>query len=73
MLVWTGDAPSVPAPAVPALAQERTPLSYTSTHLTEKILASRAALEGERKQVTVLFADLKGSTELIDGLDSVAA
>jgi class 3 adenylate cyclase len=38
--------------------------------LAEKILASRAGLEGERKQVTVLFADIKGSTELIEGLDT---
>src|SRR5215470_4008491 len=37
--------------------------------VAEKILTSRSALEGERKQVTVLFADLKGSTELIEGLD----
>ena len=41
------------------------PQSYTPPHLTEKILASRVALEGERKQVTVLFADLKGSMELL--------
>src|SRR5215471_12109202 len=39
----------------------------------EKILASRADLEGERKQVTVLFADIKGSTELIASLDPEAA
>ena len=45
------------------------PLAYTPSYLTEKILASRNALEGERKQVTVVFADLKGSTELIQGLD----
>ena len=38
---------------------------YTPKHLAKKILTSRAVLEGERKQVTVLFADLKGSTELI--------
>jgi class 3 adenylate cyclase/tetratricopeptide (TPR) repeat protein len=38
-------------------------------HLAEKILRSRAALEGERKQVTVLFADIVGSTGLIEGLD----
>ena len=38
-------------------------------HLAEKILATRAALEGERKQVTVLFADVVGSTELIRDLD----
>jgi class 3 adenylate cyclase/tetratricopeptide (TPR) repeat protein len=45
------------------------PESYTPRHLAQRILASRDALEGERKQVTVLFADIKGSTELIDGLD----
>jgi len=49
------------------------PQSYTPRHLAEKILATRAALEGERKQVTVLFADVKGSTELIQGLDPEAA
>jgi hypothetical protein len=43
MLVWTGDVPSAPAPAEPAPAQQRTPLSYTPMHLTEKILAARAA------------------------------
>ena len=42
-----------------------TPDSYTPKHLAEKILTSKAALEGERKQVTVLFADLKGSMELL--------
>jgi class 3 adenylate cyclase/tetratricopeptide (TPR) repeat protein len=73
MLVWTGDAPVLSPPAAPALAQEQTPRAYTPVHLTEKILATRAALEGERKQVTVLFADLKGSTELIAGLDPEAA
>ena len=40
------------------------PRAYTPKHLAEKILTSRAALEGERKQVTVLFADVKGSMEL---------
>ena len=45
------------------------PLSYTPQHLAEKILTSCSALEGERKQVTVLFVDLKGSTELIRDLD----
>jgi class 3 adenylate cyclase/tetratricopeptide (TPR) repeat protein len=65
VLVWTGDGASAPAPAAPAPA----PLTYTPSYLAEKILTSRRALEGERKQVTVLFADLKGSTELIQGLD----
>jgi class 3 adenylate cyclase/tetratricopeptide (TPR) repeat protein len=46
-----------------------TPLSYTPTHLAEKILTSKIALEGERKQVTVLFADLKGSMELLADRD----
>jgi len=39
------------------------PDAYTPKHLAEKILTSKAALEGERKQVTVLFADLKGSMD----------
>ena len=37
------------------------PQSYTPKHLAEKILTSKSSLEGERKQVTVLFADMKGS------------
>src|SRR5215470_16424183 len=41
------------------------PAAYTPKHLADKILTSRSALEGERKQVTVLFADLKGSLELL--------
>ena len=45
------------------------PASYTPLHLAEKILAARADLAGERKQVTVLFADVTGSTALIQGLD----
>ncbi len=45
------------------------PLSYTPKHLAEKILTSRSALEGERKQVTVLFADVKGSMELAERVD----
>src|SRR5262245_7839633 len=43
--------------------------SYIPKHLAEKILTSKAALEGERKQVTVLFADLKGSMELLADRD----
>src|SRR5262245_49044193 len=45
------------------------PRSYTPKHLAEKILTSRSALEGERKQVTALFADIKGSMEMIEDLD----
>jgi hypothetical protein len=47
----------------------RPPVSYTPKHLAEKIRTSKAALEGERKQVTVLFADLKGSMELLADRD----
>src|SRR5436309_8673582 len=51
------------------------PVSYTPPHLAERILAEQAAMEargatdGERKTITALFADLKGSTALIEGLD----
>ncbi len=45
------------------------PRAYTPKHLAERILLSKAALEGERKQVTVLFADLKGSMELLADRD----
>jgi class 3 adenylate cyclase len=66
VLVWTGGAASAVAAA---MEQERAPLSYTPMHLAEKILTSKTALEGERKQVTVLFADLKGSMELLADRD----
>jgi hypothetical protein len=45
------------------------PDTYTPKHLAERILTSKSALEGERKQVTVLFADLKGSMELLADRD----
>jgi class 3 adenylate cyclase len=51
--------------AVPAAA----PQTYTPAHLADKILTARAAMVGERKQVTVLFADLKGSMELLADRD----
>jgi double zinc ribbon protein len=47
----------------------QTPLSYSPLHLAEKILTSRSALEGERKQVTVVFADVKGSMDLAEQVD----
>src|SRR6266542_1798157 len=59
-------APMGPMPATGPLAS---PESYTPKHLVEKILTSKAALEGEPKQVTVLFADLKGSMELLADRD----
>jgi class 3 adenylate cyclase len=66
MLVWTGEATSG---ATPEPGQAPAPLAYTPPYLAEKILTSRSALEGERKQVTVLFADLKGSMELLADRD----
>ena len=47
----------------------RPPRDYTPRHLAERILRGRSALEGERKQVTVLFADVKDSTALAEQLD----
>src|SRR5262245_32307412 len=55
--------PSTQAPRFAA------PDVYTPKHLAERILTSKSALEGERKQVTVLFADLKGSLELLADRD----
>ncbi|MBM3226236.1 MAG: hypothetical protein FJZ47_20930 [Candidatus Tectomicrobia bacterium] len=55
-------APARPAAGKVAFAPST---AYTPQHLAKKILTSRSALEGERKQVTVLFADLKGSMELL--------
>src|SRR5215472_16012898 len=78
VLVWTGDqeiplpppAPSTAEPpANPAPDHARPPLSYTPKHLAEKILTSRSVLEGERKQVTVLFADVARFTTLAEQLD----
>jgi class 3 adenylate cyclase len=48
---------------------DRDPRDYTPRHLADKILRSKSALEGERKQVTVLFADVKGSMELAGQVD----
>ena len=58
-----------PAPPLQGSRAFASPRSYTPKHLAEKILTSKAALEGERKQVTVLFADLKGSMELLADRD----
>jgi adenylate cyclase len=75
VLVWIGEqAEAAPPPVLgtptlasaPAPDQQREPLSYTPKHLAEKILTSRSALEGERKQVTVLFCDLANSTPIAE-------
>jgi hypothetical protein len=74
VLAWIGETESASQPtsvsvSAPAADHKPSPISYTPPYLTEKILTSCSALEGERKQVTVLFADIKDSTELIKDLD----
>src|SRR5207249_8634113 len=73
-LVWAGDrdVPSAPSSTQP---QPQPPASYTPLHLAERIRAEQAALEargavdGERKTITALFADIKGSMALMEHLD----
>ena len=62
-----GAAASAPTTVAPAVA--RTTAAYTPRHLAERILTEGRALRGERKEVTVLFVDVQGSTELAGGLD----
>src|SRR5258707_14789190 len=73
ILVWTtGDVAAPPPPtAAPATVQahppDAGPRAYTPAHLAEKIVTARPALEGERKQGTGRFADVKNFAELIRG------
>jgi class 3 adenylate cyclase len=69
VLVWTGTLAGAGRSAVVVPEPVHAPHAYTPSHLAEKILTSRTALEGERKQVTVLFADLRGSMELLADRD----
>jgi Double zinc ribbon len=62
-------APDPMGKAQASRRQEAKLQSYTPRHLAEKILTSRSALEGERRQVTVLFADLAGFTTMAEQLD----
>ena len=66
-----GAQPAVATPAAAPATSARfvSPFAYTPRHLAEKILVSRQSLEGERKQVTVLFADVKSSMELLADRD----
>jgi class 3 adenylate cyclase len=74
MLVWKG-AEGTPSPPSSAPSPSPPPVAYTPPHLAERIraeqaaMAARGATDGERKIITALFADLKGSTALIEGLD----
>lgn len=62
--VALNQAPGAPSPqAAPAAGQ------FVPKHLAEKIRAAQHSLEGERKQVTVLFADIRGSSQWLDGVD----
>ena len=73
---WSGPvklAPLPPATVAPVGTPGAAPLAYTPPYLAEKILTSRSALEGERKQVTVFFADLKDSTDSSRVCDPEAA
>ncbi|MBW2290282.1 MAG: adenylate/guanylate cyclase domain-containing protein [Deltaproteobacteria bacterium] len=65
-LAWAG---AVPPARTETLERERVPRDYTPKHLVDKILTFRSALEGERKQVTVLFADVEGSMDLQESID----
>ena len=71
VLVWVDLPSTLPVQALP-VSPVREPLGYTPKHLADKILQSKSALEGERKQVTVVFADVKGSMELAEQLDPEA-
>jgi double zinc ribbon protein len=62
LLTPLSSTPGAPQPEM--LERFTSPQAYTPRHLAEKILTSRSALEGERKQVTVLFCDLANSTAM---------
>ena len=74
VLIWNGQTERTSEGQSDSPASQ-SPASYTPPHLAERILAEQAAMEkrgatdGERKTITALFADLKGSTALIEGLD----
>ena len=78
MLIWKG-AEGTPSPPSRAPSSSQRPAGYTPPHLAERIRAEQAAMEargaldGERKTITALFADIQDSTALIEALDPEAA
>ena len=72
VLVWVGKASAASPSSTPLQEPDREPLAYTPQYLADKILISRSALEGERKQVTVLFCDIANSTPLAERLGAEA-
>jgi class 3 adenylate cyclase len=66
VLVWAREEPAVAAPSITPVEQDIA--SYTPKHLADKILANRFAMEGEKKQVTVLFCDVANSMGLAEAL-----
>jgi class 3 adenylate cyclase/tetratricopeptide (TPR) repeat protein len=64
-----GQALAAPVAKVPAAVHETAAHAYTPAHLAQKVLTTRSALEGARKQVTVMFVDVVGSTSLAEQLD----
>ena len=74
-LVWNGDGQAPAPPTSFASSRTQSPASYTPRHLAERVRAEQAAMEsrgsadGQRKTITALFTDLKGTTALIEGLD----
>jgi len=65
----TAEGPDATGKAEPSPFAPRSPRDYTPAHLADKILQSQSVLRGERKTVSVLFADVRRSTELAKSLD----
>lgn len=75
VLVWNGASGATASPAAPSSLEPlpQAPLAYTPPSLAEKMLTARSALAGERTQVTLLCADLKGSMERLADRDPAEA